>query len=88
MPDDEQLEAEIVPDATPSQQPPPAIDPGYTDDGVPTFGYVEHRVQSMRAKGEMDAQTPAAKNADWDDDQRKRAGKAKLEEIRRSMRGE
>lgn len=86
MTDDEPLDAEIVPDDGPEQ--PHAADAGYTDEGVPTFGYVEHRVQSMMAKGEMDAQTPAAKNADWDYDQAKRAGKAKLDEIRRSMRGE
>lgn len=94
VPNEEPIDAEIVPNPdvtpadtpTPSEQMPAVQTPGYTEDGVPTFGYVEHKVQSMLAKGEMDAEKPAAQNAQWDYDQQKRAGRAKLDEIRRSMR--
>lgn len=84
--DNEPIDAEIVPDEQPSI--PPTQTPGYTEDGVPTFDYVQHRVESMGAKNELDAATPAAQNAQFDFEQTKRAGKDKLEEIRRSMRGE
>ncbi|MCS7478429.1 hypothetical protein ACFFQW_39170 [Umezawaea endophytica] len=84
------IEAEIVEE--PAVAPPvvPAFD--YTDSGVPNFDYVrdkiENRVGTAHAATELSGAVPEAKSVDEQMAERDRAGRDKLEEIRRSMRGE
>lgn len=65
----------------------PASD--YTDAGVPTFDAVREKIESIagRAMGarELDAGTPAGRSLDeqWED--RQKAARSKLDEIRKSM---
>jgi hypothetical protein len=71
----------------------PAAPPGdYTPDGVPTFEHVRDRVESRIATsagaGELAAATPEAETAEDRFEARQRAGRDRLEEIRRSMRGD
>ena len=84
------IEGEIV--ETTDTPPPvvPAFD--YTDDGVPTFDYVrdriENRVGTASASTELAGGAPEAASVDEQLAERDRAGRDKLEEIRRAMRGE
>jgi phage shock protein A len=84
------IDAEIVDE--PRVAPPvvPAFD--YTESGVPNFDYVrdkiENRAGTAAAATELSGDVPEAKSADEQMAERDRAGRDKLEEIRRSMRGE
>lgn len=73
------IEGELVPD----------IPVDYTDSGVPTFDYVRDRIENRVATA--DGATELAGEQTSIDEQiaeRDRAGREKLEQIRRSMRGE
>lgn len=64
----------------------------YTDDGVPTFDYVRDQIESRFATSlgstELAGMTPEAAAVEDQFAKREEAGKDKLEEIRRAMRGE
>ena len=82
------IEAELVDE--PAAPVTPAFD--YTDSGVPNFDYVrdkiENRAGTAAAATELSGGVPEAKSVDEQMAERDRAGRDKLEEIRRSMRGE
>jgi hypothetical protein len=84
------IEAEIVPDrrAVPAA---PAPSPDYDDHGVPSFDYVRDKIEGRYATSigstELAAETPEGRTVDDQFAERERAAKAKLEEIRRSLRG-
>lgn len=72
--------------------PPPVVPAGdYDEAGVPTFDYVrdriETRVNTSVGAAELTDATPEAKTVEDQFEARKKAGRDKLEEIRRSMRG-
>lgn len=84
------IEAELVDE--PESAPPvvPAFD--YTESGVPNFDYVrdriENRVGTAAAATELSGDVPEAKSVEERMAERDQAGRDRLEEIRRSMRGE
>jgi hypothetical protein len=82
----EPLEAEIVPDPG-AVAPPPA--PDYDDHGVPSLDYVRDKIETRYATSlgaaELAQETAAARSIEEQEAERERAGKAKLDEIRRSM---
>ncbi|HWO63907.1 MAG TPA: hypothetical protein VNO31_28130 [Umezawaea sp.] len=84
------IEAELVDEPAVAAPVVPAFD--YTDSGVPNFDYVrdkiENRVGTAAASTELSGGVPEAKSVDEQMAERDRAGRDKLEEIRRSMRGE
>jgi hypothetical protein len=94
--DDDIIEGSIVEDtaevAVPGSFTPfePVTD--YTDDGVPTFDFVRNQIESRVATSigstELAGMTPEASAFEDQFAKREQAGKDKLEEIRRSMRGE
>ncbi|GGK67700.1 hypothetical protein [Nocardia camponoti] len=63
---------------------------GYTAGGVPTFdsvrGKVERRFGIAQGSGELDQQTPAGRSVEEQWEAREKAGRDRLEEIRKSMR--
>lgn len=81
----EPVEAEIVPDGPAS----PAPAPDYDDRGVPSLDYVRDKIETRYATSlgaaELAEETAAARSVEEQEAERERAGKAKLEEIRRSM---
>lgn len=89
---DEPIDAEIVSESTPVQLPPTPAPIDYTDDGVPTFDYVrdriENKVNTQIGMTELTGGSPQAKSIDQQMAEREKAGLDKLEEIRRSLRGE
>src|SRR5512139_1699941 len=80
------IDAEIVADT------PLVPDPDYTDAGVPTFDYVrdriENRIATASGAGELAEQSPQGASLDEQLAERERAGRERLDRIRRSMRGE
>ncbi|XVS67456.1 hypothetical protein ACQPYE_15775 [Actinosynnema sp. CA-299493] len=83
------VDAEIVEyEAAPVVVPPA----DYTEDGVPTFEHVRDRIEGRVATGigaeELAGDTSAAKAVEEQFEARRQAGIDKLEEIRRSMRGD
>ena len=64
----------------------------YTDDGVPNFDFVRDKIESRFATSlgstELAGMTPEAAAVEDQFAKREQAGKDKLEEIRRAMRGE
>lgn len=76
-----------VPDPDPVT---PAFD--YTEGGVPTFDYVrdriENKVGTSVGAAELADATPEGKSVDEQFEAREKAGRDKLEAIRRAMRGE
>ena len=62
----------------------------YTDAGVPTFDYVRDRIESRVATsiGTAELNQPSTTSIDEQLADRERTGRDKLEEIRRSMRGD
>ncbi|GAB3882492.1 hypothetical protein ACFQ1S_05075 [Kibdelosporangium lantanae] len=89
----EPIDAEIVPDDKQLDTPLPVVGPiDYNDQGVPTFDYVrdriENRVATSAGMQELTGESPQAKTIDEQMAEREKAGLDKLEEIRRSMRGE
>jgi phage shock protein A len=78
------IDAEIVDDA-------PVLPPtDYTDAGVPNFDYVRDRIENRIATsiGTTELAADPAKSLDDQLAERDRAGRDKLEEIRRSLRGD
>ncbi|GAA1325008.1 hypothetical protein HF577_20785 [Pseudonocardia xinjiangensis] len=82
----EPVEAEIVPDPGPVA-PPPA--PDYDDHGVPSLDYVRDKIETRYATSlgaaELAQESEEARSIEEQEAERERAGKAKLDEIRRSM---
>jgi phage shock protein A len=81
------VDAEIVEDST------PVVPEGdYNQAGVPSFDYVRDRIEGRLATsvgaGELASETPEGASVDQQMEERDRAGREKLEQIRRSMRGE
>ena len=81
----EPIDAEIVPDATPE---PPA--PDYDERGVPSLDYVRDKIEGRFATSlgstELAEDTPEARSLEEQQAEREQAGKAKLDEIRRTLR--
>jgi phage shock protein A len=81
----EPIDAEIVEDPVPA---PPRGD--YTEAGVPTFDYVRDQIENRYATStgaeELAGETPEGRSVDEQMAAREKAGRDKLEEIRRTMR--
>jgi phage shock protein A len=81
------IEGEIVEEA-----PAPQISTDYTNAGVPNFDYVrdriENRVATSIGSNELAGATPEGASLDEQFAEREKAGRDRLEQIRRSMRGE
>ena len=64
-------------------------EPDYTEGGVPTFDRVREKIEgrfgTSIGSAELAHESPAGKSVDEQWDERQKAAKAKLEEIRRSM---
>lgn len=93
--DPETIDGELVEDSTaPAVSPQPPVLPAtdYNDTGVPTFDYVRDRIENRVATSigsqELAGATPEGKAVEDQFEARERAGRDKLEEIRRQMRGE
>ncbi len=88
-PDPRIVDAEIVEEPV---QPVPQPQFDYTEGGVPTFDYVRDRIENKYATSiganELAEGTPQVKTADEQLAEREQAGRDKLEEIRRQLRGE
>lgn len=84
------IEGELV--DTPAVPAPVVPEFDYTDAGVPTFDYVRDRIESRfstsGAATELTGDAARVESVDEQLAERERAGRDKLEEIRRSMRGE
>lgn len=90
---DEPIDGEIVEDGKELDEPLPQAPPGdYSESGVPTFDYVRDRIDNRVATSigsqELAGETPEGKAVADQFEARERAGRDKLEEIRRQMRGE
>jgi phage shock protein A len=90
---DEPIDGEIVEDSTALDKPLPQAPPGdYDQAGVPSFDYIrdriENRVATSTGSQELTGATPEGKAVEDQFEARERAGRDKLEEIRRQMRGE
>ncbi|MFD1147308.1 hypothetical protein [Saccharothrix hoggarensis] len=83
------IDAEIVEDEPAGPVAPPA---DYSEDGVPSFEHVRDRIEGRVATslgaGELADAIPEAKAVEDQFEARRQAGLDKLEEIRRSMRGD
>jgi hypothetical protein len=81
------LDAEIVADATTTLPPSPV--PDYDERGVPSLDHVREKIETRYATSigaaELAENTAGARGVEEQEAERERAGKAKLEEIRRSM---
>ncbi|MFL6140785.1 MAG: hypothetical protein ACJ72N_02800 [Labedaea sp.] len=75
-----------------SETPPPVPDGDYNEAGVPSFEYVrdqiEGRIATSAGASELAEGSAPAASVDEQFADRERAGRDKLEQIRRSMRGE
>ncbi|AFU00588.1 hypothetical protein [Nocardia brasiliensis] len=64
---------------------------GYSPSGVPTWGSVRDKVEqrfgTAQGMGELDQQTPAGRSADEQWDAREKAARERLDQIRKSLRG-
>jgi phage shock protein A len=95
-PDDEPIDAEVVEQGTvalPSTVgEPTGLATDYTDDGVPTLDYVRDQIEGRFAMSigtnELAADIPQVASLDEQFAARENAGKDRLEQIRRAMRGE
>jgi phage shock protein A len=81
------VDAEIV------DAPEPQVPPGdYNEAGVPSFDYVRDRIEGRYGTSvgstELAGETPEGRSIDEQMAERDKAGKEKLEQIRRAMRGE
>jgi phage shock protein A len=97
-PDEPIIDAEVVNDhvddhaaiALPSSEVPDLLATDYTNDGTPTFDYVRDRIEGRVATSlgatELTANTPQAASVEDQFAAREKAGRDRLEEIRRSMR--
>lgn len=88
------IDGELVHVTDPVTEPVPVQLPegDYTQAGVPTFDYVRERLERRIATAdggqELARETPQGRSVDEQFAERDKAAKAKLDEIRRSMRGE
>lgn len=84
VPTEDPVTAESVLDTTPRLP-----EPDYTAGGVPTFDRVrdriEERVGTAIGSEELAHESPSGRSVDEQWEARKKAGKAKLDEIRRSL---
>ncbi len=84
------IEGELVDEPGAAAPVVPAFD--YTDSGVPNFDYVRDKIEgrfgTSTAATELTSDVPEVASVDDQFAERDRAGRDKLEEIRRSMRGE
>lgn len=82
----EPIDAEIVPDPAAPADP---VRFDYTDAGVPTLDYVRDKIEGRYATslgmGELVGETERARSLAEQEEKRKEAAAAKLEEIRRSL---
>lgn len=87
--DPQVIEAELVDDGT---VPPTIPVTGYSDAGVPSFDYVRERIEGRITTSigstELADATPQARSIDEQMAEREKAGRDKLAEIRKAMRGE
>ncbi|MET7772824.1 hypothetical protein [Nocardia sp. NPDC005366] len=64
---------------------------GYSTSGVPTFDSVRDKVEqrfgTAQGMGELDRQTPAGRSADEQFQAREKAARERLDQIRKSVRG-
>jgi phage shock protein A len=85
--DPEVVDAELV-----EEPPPPAPVGDYTEGGVPTFDYVRDRIEGRAATSagatELPEEANRAASLDEQMAERDRVAREKLEQIRRSMRGD
>lgn len=86
MTENEPIDAEIVEE--PATPPIPTGPVDYTEGGVPTFEYVRDRIATQVGAAELAEESPQTLSVDQQLAERDRAGREKLEEIRRAMRGE
>jgi hypothetical protein len=90
-PDPEPIDAEIVPPAAPQPAPPQLPPPDYDERGVPSLDYVRDKIEGRFATSlgstELAEGSPQARSLEEQQAAREEAGKAKLEEIRRKLRG-
>jgi phage shock protein A len=86
------VDAEIVEDSTAVEISASPIPVDYDDAGVPSFDYVRDRIEGRVATSiganELAGESSQAKSIDEQMAERDKAGRDKLEEIRRAMRGE
>jgi phage shock protein A len=95
-PDDVPIDAEVVEEGTVALPTSPldgqSLATDYTDDGVPTLDYVRDQIEGRFATslgaGELAADLPQVASLDEQFAARESAGKDRLEQIRRAMRGE
>lgn len=98
--DDDIIDATVVEDSTtggadvalPGTFQPTELVTDYTDEGVPNFDFVRDKIENRFATSlgstELAGMTPEAATVEDQFAKREQAGKDKLEEIRRAMRGE
>lgn len=86
VPSPEPVDAEIVPPVGPS-----LLTPDYDEHGVPSLDYVRDRIEARFATSlgatELAEGSPPAVSLEQQQAERDRAAQARLEEIRRSLRG-
>lgn len=87
------IDAEIVEESTALEPAPPVVPaPDYSESGVPSFDFVRDRIENRVATSigsqELADATPEGKAVEDQFEARQKAGLSRLEEIRRSMRGE
>ena len=90
---DDVVDAELVTSGAEIALPEPVAPvTDYTDDGVPTFDFVrdriEQRVGTSIGAAELAGETPQGRSVDEQLSDREQAGRDRLEQIRRAMRGE
>jgi hypothetical protein len=89
---EESTEIAVPGSFTPGSLTPAELVTDYTNDGVPTFDYVRDQIESRVAtsigSSELAGMSPEAAAVEDQFAKREQAGKDKLEEIRRAMRGE
>ncbi len=85
-------EPETPPVPAQPPMPAPAVDTGYTPDGVPTFDSVREKIETRYGtalgSAELDAETPEGRSIEEQYEARQKAAHDKLEEIRASMRNQ
>ncbi|WP_454786261.1 hypothetical protein [Mycobacterium antarcticum] len=85
-PDDEIIDAEVVPDPLPAAP----LDTGYTPEGVPTFDGVREKIETRYGtaigSAELASETAEGRDVEERYEARQRAAHDRLEEIRASMR--
>jgi hypothetical protein len=87
---DEPIEAELVVEPTAPATAEPALDPDYDEHGVPSLDYVRQKIEGRYATSigltELAEDTPEARTEAQQAADREEAARARLEEIRRSLR--